>query len=300
MSTIASTLVRYGAYPLVMGGAATAILAVTRRDVTPWFALATIALTGTALVAWLERIRPYQRAWLQDHADTLTDAIHVLVNLGLLSMTAYAVHALRAVWSPNAVWPLHWPLWAQVLLVGAVIDLGLYAMHRWSHRSARLWRLHAIHHSAERLYWMNGERRHPLSAVVMAGPGIVAVVVLGASSLVVSAWLALLSVHLAFQHANLDYTVGPLRHVLGVAEIHRWHHKREYEHAQVNFGEFWMVWDHLFGTFHDRPNGVLAGEVGLRERDVPPGYVAQIRWPFQGINAPRTDRVATTIQPTEQ
>jgi hypothetical protein len=28
----------------------------------------------------------------------------------------------------------------------------------------------------------------------------------------------------------------------------------------VNFGEFWMLWGHLFGTFHDRPKGVVAGK----------------------------------------
>ena len=72
----------------------------------------------------------------------------------------------------------------------------------------------------------------------MAGPGLAVAVLLGAPSHVLSAWLALLSVQLAFQHANLDYRVGPLRRWLGVAEVHRWHHKREYENAQVNFGEF--------------------------------------------------------------
>ncbi|CAD0264297.1 hypothetical protein DENIT_20187 [Pseudomonas veronii] len=32
-----------------------------------------------------------------------------------------------------------------------------------------LWRFHMVHHSAERLYWMNGERGHPLHAALMGG-----------------------------------------------------------------------------------------------------------------------------------
>jgi sterol desaturase/sphingolipid hydroxylase (fatty acid hydroxylase superfamily) len=163
------------------------------------------------------------------------------------------------------------------------MDLGLYLMHRASHHHAFLWRLHAIHHSPERLYWLNGERRHPLSALLLAGPGLIAVVALGASPEVISAWLTLLAIHLGFQHANVDYRVGPLRYVVGVAEIHRWHHKREYEDAQVNFGEFWMLWDHLGGTFHDRPNGVPAGDVGLKESTVPQHYRRQLGWPFRGL-----------------
>lgn len=134
-------------------------------------------------------------------------------------------------------WPENWPVWAQIFVAGAIIDFGLYAMHRLSHIVDWLWRLHAPHHSAQRLYWLNGERRHPLSALCLAAPGIFAVVALGAPPLVVSAWRTLLSVHRALQHANLDYAVGPMRKLLGVAEIHRWHHKREYEDAQVNFGE---------------------------------------------------------------
>ena len=50
----------------------------------------------------------------------------------------------------------------------------------------------------------------------------------------------LLVVHLAFQHSNLGYRVGPLGLLIGVAEAHRWHHKREHEDAQVNYGDFWM------------------------------------------------------------
>ncbi len=54
------------------------------------------------------------------------------------------------------------------------------------------------------------------------------------STTVIAAWRTFLGVHLGFQHANLDYRLGPLRRWLGFAEIHRGHHKREFEDAQVN------------------------------------------------------------------
>ncbi len=59
--------------------------------------------------------------------------------------------------------------------------------------------------------------------------------------------------HTGFQHANLDYTVGALRRWLGTAEVHRFHHKRDYSEAEVNFGEVFMIWDRLFGTYRERP-----------------------------------------------
>ncbi|TDR37729.1 sterol desaturase/sphingolipid hydroxylase (fatty acid hydroxylase superfamily) [Tahibacter aquaticus] len=280
-------VLRYGAYPLVIGAMAVLAIQVLAGVLPVWPTLLMAAAVGIGAVALLERLQPFEPAWQHDYGDTRADQLHGLVNFGLLAGAAYGLHALRVVMPAGVLWPTAWPAWIQCLLAGTILDLGLYAMHRVSHRFAWAWRLHAIHHSAERLYWLNGERRHPLSALLMAGPGLIAVIALGAPAVVVSVWLALLSVHLAFQHANLDYSVGPLRRWIATAELHRWHHKREYEDAQVNFGEFWMVWDRAFGTFLDRPGHVGAGDVGLREAAVPATYGAQLRWPFRTVA--RTD-----------
>lgn len=119
--------------------------------------------------------------------------------------------------------------------------------------------------------------------MLLASPGIIVVVALGAPPLIISAWFTLLTVHLAFQHANLNYRVGPFRYLLGVAEIHRWHHKRGHGDAQVNFGEFWMVLDHLFGSFHEVGIPIQTGDVGLNDHYFPMDYFAQLRWPFMAI-----------------
>lgn len=278
---MSSRLIRYGAYPGVMGSVVLALLMVLAGRLAAWPTFAIVAALGIAAVALLERKQPFEARWQVDHGDRRADAIHALVNLGLLSATAYLLHAFAAVLPNFGLWSRGWPLWVQALLAGAVLDLGLYVMHRVSHQWAWAWRLHAIHHSAQRLYWLNGERRHPLSALLMAGPGLFVAVALGVSPLAVTAWLTLLAVHLAFQHANLDYSIGPIRRWIGAAEVHRWHHKREYEDAQVNFGEFWMVWDRAFGTFLDTPGRVDADAVGLRDEVVPPNYAAQLAWPFK-------------------
>lgn len=280
------TLIRFGAYPVVFGGVASFVFTWSTLGHSPWPAFAIVAVLGIFAVAVLERVQPFEPDWNRDHDDSITDALHVLVNLALLAGTAHALHALAGMLPTSARWPDGWPVVLQILLAGAILDLGLYGMHRLSHRVPWLWRLHAVHHSAERLYWMNGERRHPLSAVVLAAPGIAAVAWAGAPPVIASAWLAVLAVHLAFQHANVDYSLGPFRHWLGVAETHRWHHKREYEDAQVNFGEFFMLWDRAFGTYARPPGAVRAGEVGLREAEVPTAYAAQLLWPF-GIATPR-------------
>ncbi len=283
------TLVRYAAYPLIAGGAAAALLTLAAAGVAYWPAFPLVVVAGMGLVAVLERVFPYEPDWNRDHdGDTGADLMHWLVGYLLIQSSVAIAFGLRG-WMPAdwILWPQQAPIWAQVLLAGLILDLGLYTMHRASHASGFLWRLHAIHHSPERIYWLNGGRRHPLSALVLAGPGLTILFLLGATPIAVGAWLSFMSVHLAFQHANLDYRLGPLRHLLGVAEMHRWHHKRDFEDAQVNYGEVFLIWDRLFGSFHDAPRSPGKTEVGLHENAVPPGYWSQLRWPFlRGDSAP--------------
>ncbi|MFG4233448.1 sterol desaturase family protein [Pseudomonas aeruginosa] len=281
MSTSLRFALRWLSYPLVFGGSAAFMVWALYAGVPYWPSTPLVAAVGLLAVAGLERIQPFREGWLEDHQDTLTDLVHMLVNLSVIQFTAEILARLGdAVPATVRLFPVESPLWVQLLLVAVVLDLSLYAMHRISHHVPWLWRFHMIHHSAERLYWMNGERRHPLHAMLMAGPGLVLLFASGAPSAVVATWFGILTVHLGFQHSNLDYRLGWLRHVIGVAEIHRWHHKRDFEDAQVNCGEFLMVWDRLFGTFYDSTGKQGDANVGLRERDYPKGYLGQLTEPF--------------------
>lgn len=276
------TLIRYLSYPVIAGGSAVLLIVLASQGAPYWPLFPLIVAGGVGCVALIERIAPFERSWNSDReGDTAVDAIHYLVSYLLIQTAVACAFGLRALLPETSrLWPDEASMWLQVLLAGAIMDLGLYTMHRASHSHGLLWRLHAIHHSPERLYWLNGGRRHPLSALVLAGPGLIMLMVLGATPIALGAWLSVMSIHLAFQHANLDYRLGPFRHLFAVSEMHRWHHKREFEDAQVNYGEVWLVWDHLFGTFRDAPRSPGVGEVGLHGEPIPERYWSQLRWPF--------------------
>ena len=275
-------VIRWMSYPLIFGGTAAFMVWALYTGIPPWPTTLLIAIVSLFTIAALEQFQPFRQSWLEDHQDTSTDLLHMLVNLSVIQFTAEVLAKLGdAVPASVRLFPSESPLWLQLVLVATVLDLSLYVMHRISHRVHWLWRMHMIHHSADRLYWMNGERRHPLHAALMAGPGLVVLLASGAPSAVIATWFSILTVHLAFQHSNLDYSLGWLRNVIGVAETHRWHHKREFEDAQVNFGEFLLIWDHLFGTFYDAANKFGDAQVGLKERDFPTGYRAQLIAPFR-------------------
>ncbi|WP_262377587.1 sterol desaturase family protein [Pseudomonas veronii] len=57
----------------------------------------------------------------------------------------------------------------------------------------------------------------------------------------------------------------------------------------MNFGEFLMVWDRLFGTFYDSA-GKLGAEVGLHEQGFPQGYLEQLVVPFGKATLPQINR----------
>lgn len=277
-------LIRFTAYPLVFGACAASIILIDVRHLPLWPWTTLIALAGAVLVGLLERLAPYERSWLQSHGDVVTDLVHNAVNLSLIQFASFVLFTWTAeVPAEWRLWPASWPYAAQLLVVALVLDASLYAMHRVSHAVEWLWRLHAPHHSPERLYWLNAERRHPLHALVLAAPGLAILALLATPQHLIAVWFAILTVHLAFQHSNLDYTLGPLRKWLGVAEVHRWHHKREFEDAQVNYGEFLMVWDRMFGTFYDVNRRVKKDELGLRDRSFPGDYLGQLRYPFAGF-----------------
>ncbi len=278
-------IIRYGAFPLVEGGAAFLIFYLATQGIAYWPLFPAVTVAAVAVLAVLEQFMPYEKAWNKDHnKDTLHDILHITMNQILIQSTVAIAFFLRGLLPESfLLWPSNTPMWAQILLAGVVIDFGLYAMHRYSHIQPFLWRLHMLHHSPERIYWMNGGRRHPISALILAGPSITILLLLGATPVAVGSWLAILGIHLSFQHSNLDYSLGPLRHILCVAENHRWHHKRDFADAQVNFGEIFGIWDVLLGTYHNAKITPKAGEVGLVDTYVPPTYLGQLAWPFQKL-----------------
>ncbi|MDR7336176.1 MAG: sterol desaturase family protein [Roseateles sp.] len=274
-----SSLVRYGSYPGVMALMLLGVAATPERGFAfAW--LAALVASGLLVVALLERRFPFESRWQAADLDFPADVAHAVVNLAVMHAAVLGFALMRDLTGYEGLgWPGDWPYLAEVFLAGLPLDLSLYAVHRLSHRHGILWRFHSIHHSSRRLYWLNGERRHPLHAALMASPGLLVLGVLGTPAEVVGGWFAILAVHLAFQHANLDYRLGPFRYLLGVAELHRWHHRERFEDAQVNFGEFWLIWDHVFGTFY-QPSAPL-GPIGIEGDPVPHGYGQQIVYPFR-------------------
>jgi len=274
--------ITYAGYPLLFGGGTAAVVALVGNGVSYWQVGPPVLLAVGLLVWALERWHPHAHAWQTDQGDTLTDALHFAGNVVANQLSAALYGGIAAVTNGGLrLWPVEAPFALQFLLGAALLDLGLYAVHRASHVVPWLWRLHAIHHSSRRVYWLNGQRRHILHELIEGLPGLVALGLLGAPATVVACFMAAITLHLFFQHGNIEYRLGPFTRVFAVAELHRWHHLRLYADVQGNYGAILSIWDFALGT--DLPKkGDAPLDVGMDdEPDLPPDYLGQLGWPFR-------------------
>lgn len=206
-----------------------------------------------ALFLALERWRPWRSAWLRDWSDLRVDLPLILLAApaGLFVKWAEGFSAALGL----GVWPVHWPLLAQAVLALLLGDFVRYWFHRAEHAWLPLWRIHATHHSAERLYCVNGPRLHPLEVALSGALQTMPLAALGAGGDALALQVLLTLAIGRFQHCNIALTLGPLDYVFSAPGPHRWHHARDARTAKCNYGGDVLLWDHVFGTFflpHDR------------------------------------------------
>lgn len=252
----------------------------------PW-AVAAIDVTTAVVIALLERRWPHRRRWNESHGDVKTDVLHMVFGMIPIPILFRAASLGALFWASawlaarvgRPVWPAHWPLPAQLLLALLVAELGQYWVHRLAHERAVLWRLHAVHHSVERLYWLNAGRFHPLDTLLQHASEMAPLVVLGVDEQVLALFTVFTSANGLLRHANIEMRTGILSWVISTADLHRWHHSVEVAESNANYGANLIVWDVVFGT-RRAPARSGPASLGLG-RPYPRTFLAQIAAPFR-------------------
>ncbi len=280
---------QWAVFPLLLGGTIGMAIALMPA-LGPEGAVALALATGGLAVALSERLLPHRPSWNRSHGDVGTDALHAVVSgfgtTQLVRPVALYLGGLGAAALGGVIggswWPATWPLVGQLALALVVAELPQYWLHRWQHEYEPLWRFHAVHHSAPRLYWLNAARFHPLDLGLLYLVGYVPLVLLGCPGEVILLFALFDGVFGMLQHSNIAVRLGPLNRVFSMAEPHRWHHSRTLAEANRNYGSNLIVWDLVFGTFflpRDREPPEAIGIAGMP--DFPPTYLAQLAAPFR-------------------
>ncbi len=141
------------------------------------------------------------------------------------------------------------PWWLQAVLAVVLGDLCVYWFHRASHSFEPLWRLHRVHHTAERLDFVAAFREHPVDGLLTQLAANLPAFLLGFSMGELAAFVVFRGLWAIFIHSNTRVPLGPLRWVLGAPELHHWHHAAV-EPTRHNFANLAPWLDVLFGTHH--------------------------------------------------
>jgi sterol desaturase/sphingolipid hydroxylase (fatty acid hydroxylase superfamily) len=259
-----------------------------------WPAPVVVGLLSFATGVWvliMERVHPHTPEWNRSRGDVPTDALHMVLS-EVLPMQAFNAVAMGLLVGLSAwlsgylgfgLWPAAWPLLAQLALALLVAEFPYYWWHRACHESPFLWRFHATHHSAERLYFLNAGRFHPVDTLVGYGLQASLLILLGCGPEMLALFGLFVAVHGLFQHANIAVRLGPLNRIFSMAEPHRWHHSRDIATANHNYGGNLIVWDLVFGTWFlprdRRPDPADVGFHGMP--NFPKTWWGQILSPFR-------------------
>lgn len=184
-----------------------------------------------------------------------------------------------------------WPVISQVFAALLLTELFVWLNHFARHKVTTLWHFHAVHHSQKELNILTDDRGHIIDLLIGSLLMFVPFFIFDVSTLHAVAVITIYKpIHNRFIHANLRINLGWLGWVFTSPQFHRLHHSIEPEHADKNFGLYFTIFDHLFGTAYRNRNVYPA--TGIVDDNFPDegkvnrsrlvwNWLSQVMYPFQ-------------------
>lgn len=243
-------------------------------------------IMGAIIIAILEFVIPYHKKWHPRLKELRTDIsytifVQILLPklLGFLVVIGILEHVQHEGLVIESLWPHQWHVVFQVMAMMIIAEFLRYWLHRAAHTWKPLWRLHAVHHSPKKLYWLNTSRFHPLEKGIQFLFDSLPFIFLGVSAEVLSIYFVFYALNGFFQHSNINLRMGFLNYIISSAELHRWHHSKLYKQSGNNFGNNLIIWDIIFGS-RFLPNNQKVQDLGLYNRAYPMTFTKQMMSPL--------------------
>ena len=287
---MARTALTYLAFPILMGGFVWLALWGLDRGFDPAAWGAGLTLLNFFVLVGCEQLLPRHRGMnlLRDR-QSLNDMGHgVLLAAiarplgGAISVALIGVLAqVRSSLGTDGLWPTTWPFALQFALGFAFWTLSDYWLHRSQHSWDRLWWFHAVHHDTPQMHILKSGRLHFGDELYGALLKPLPLLLLGAPAEV----LVLIGLWIVFDgnlvHSNIDQRFPSWAHYfLPTVHLHNLHHAKDRKYQDSNFCGSTPIWDLLFGTFN-HPDRSNLGEMGIEDSPIPPGFLAQVWFPFR-------------------
>ncbi len=152
------------------------------------------------------------------------------------------------------------PLWVMWLLTFILIDLVFYIYHRISHRSRFLWAIHMSHHSSEEMNFAVSFRQAWLGPVSKI-PFFILLPLIGLDPTIIAVAGVISTLWGIFGHTQVIEKLGPIEWIFNTPSHHRVHHGANEEYIDKNYGNLFIIWDRIFGTFEPEKANVRYGLV---------------------------------------
>ena len=275
---------QYLIYPVLIITGLAGFMVLDKWGLQPFIASSVPVLVCLTVILLLETCYPFRKAWSADMADLKSDFSFLVVVQGIAPklLGLFVGLLLAQSWisldQVSGIWPAHWNLAAQTILMILLADMMRYWLHVASHKIPLLWKFHAIHHQPRKLYSINVARFHPTEKVFQFTLDTLPFLLLGVSAEVIACYFVFYAINGFIQHSNLDLRFGFLNYLVSTSELHRWHHDEKNSVVNCNYGNNLIIWDLLFGSYYN-PRGKAPSKVGIPGVE-PTSFMESLRQPF--------------------
>jgi len=141
--------------------------------------------------------------------------------------------------------PNRWYVWLILLLA---TDFVWYWYHRLGHEINFLWAAHIVHHQSEEFNLTAAARITTIQAVFRNVFWCTLPLVGFHPNMIITILLAH-GAYSFFTHTQLIGKLGWLEHIFITPSLHGVHHASDEKYLDKNYGDVFVFWDKLFGTF---------------------------------------------------
>lgn len=141
--------------------------------------------------------------------------------------------------------PNTWYLWVALILA---TDFVWYWYHRLGHEVNIFWAAHIVHHQSEEFNFTAAARITTLQAIVRTAFWCLLPLVGFHPAMVIS----MLLIHGAYSFFTHTQTIGRIKwleYVFITPSLHGVHHASDEKYLDKNYGDIFVFWDKMFGTF---------------------------------------------------
>lgn len=287
--------ITYGLYPFVIfTGVLLSIITVQNNYFGyPEYILYGFLVISNGACLFTELLHPHTPAWKpQFKRDILVDGMNIFmvgplsgvlaellkgatIFLMALTLSSLSISTLK-------IWPANLPIVLQLVFALVITEFGSYWYHRLAHETFTGWRFHSLHHAPKILYFFNASRFQIFDLLMINFCGILPLILFGAPKEIVILATVFSGLHGAFQHANIRLKYGFLNYIIATSDLHRWHHSKNMEHCNSNYGNNLIIWDLVFGTFNLPKSKVQAADdIGIQFTNYPQSFFKAQLMPFK-------------------